>query len=481
MYKVLIVDDEPWVAYGISKLVCWESLGFQVCENVYDGIAAASWIQENRPDVVISDIRMPGLDGIELLEKVREQRLNTEVILVSGYSEFEYAQRALQLGAFDYLLKQIEKKMLVETLNRLKKHLDSKRLASIKSEHLLGDLFDLLESDQKAEIGVFYANKQEVLFPHFRVVNAEFSPTTFFDGINSCLQTDGLGQLEVRTGLHKITFLLNYDENNPLAFLQFIDHQLNNATNMGLSSVGCAGDPISRLFHEADVALFTSLFYQEDRIIRYKDNEPLTGASGLLLRLELAIREQKMDIVKDCIRELKEDCIRQQPYVDQVASVYNQIVSIIYKFYGHDEVFQEIDYVSYVQLGRNGSANSLIERIETMIDREVLHDVPIVHGQIKSIMSYIDSHFTEELQLSTIANQFNLSIGYLSYLIKKETGNTYSNYVTTKRIALARELLLDNSLSVQEIVEQVGYKDYFNFNKLFKKHVGLTPSKFRKL
>src|SRR5262249_19230896 len=118
MYQVLIVDDEPWVAYGISRLIDWESLGYQVRGEAFDGITAVSWIQENHPDVIISDIRMPGLDGIELLEKVKEQGLTAEVILVSGYSEFEYARRALSLGAFDYLLKQIDKQLLENTLTR---------------------------------------------------------------------------------------------------------------------------------------------------------------------------------------------------------------------------------------------------------------------------------------------------------------------------------------------------------------------------
>lgn len=83
--------------------------------------------------------------------------------------------------------------------------------------------------------------------------------------------------------------------------------------------------------------------------------------------------------------------------------------------------------------------------------------------------------------LGAIAKRFNLSLSYLSFLIKKETGTSYSDYITGKRIALAKELLKENSTSVHEVVERVGYKDYFHFNKLFKKHVGLTPSKFRKI
>lgn len=105
----------------------------------------------------------------------------------------------------------------------------------------------------------------------------------------------------------------------------------------------------------------------------------------------------------------------------------------------------------------------------------------VSNDQAKKIIAYIDQRYTEDILLSSLAKQFNLSIGYLSMLVKKETGKTYSEYVTEKRLALAKELLGDQSISIQDIVQRVGYKDYFHFNKLFKKHFGITPSKYRKL
>ena len=121
MYTVLIVDDEPWVAYGIKALVDWESLGYTVIGEAHNGLTALETIMEKKPEVVISDIRMPGLNGIELLEHINEKQLDTKVILISGYAEFEYAQKAVRLGAFDYLLKQVDKDKLTDTLLRLKK------------------------------------------------------------------------------------------------------------------------------------------------------------------------------------------------------------------------------------------------------------------------------------------------------------------------------------------------------------------------
>jgi two-component system, response regulator YesN len=142
MHTVLIVDDEPWVAYGIKQLVEWESFGYTVIGEAHNGLSALEIIMEKKPDVVLSDIRMPGLDGIKLLEHIRLHDLPSKVILISGYSEFEYAQQALRLGAFDYLLKQVDKNKLTDTLARLKKELEEEQKAQKSLDLFLDDLFE---------------------------------------------------------------------------------------------------------------------------------------------------------------------------------------------------------------------------------------------------------------------------------------------------------------------------------------------------
>ncbi|MDQ0877813.1 YesN/AraC family two-component response regulator [Paenibacillus sp. V4I3] len=154
MYSVLIVDDEPWVANGLKALIDWENLGYTVIGEAHDGVQAMAAIEEKEPDVVISDIRMPGFNGIQLLERIRLQGLQTKVILISGYAEFEYAQKALRLGAFDYLLKPVDRNKLTETLLRLKTKLADKHKANNELDLLLEDLFELLRARQQ------YQNQQ---------------------------------------------------------------------------------------------------------------------------------------------------------------------------------------------------------------------------------------------------------------------------------------------------------------------------------
>jgi len=132
MYKVLIADDEPWVIYGLQRLISWEEHGFTVCGTASNGDEAFEKCLSLKPDVLISDIRMPGLSGIDLLESLRESAADIEVVFVSGYSAFEYTQKAVRLGAADYLIKQVTAKQLSEACQRLKTKLDSKGIQSTK-------------------------------------------------------------------------------------------------------------------------------------------------------------------------------------------------------------------------------------------------------------------------------------------------------------------------------------------------------------
>ncbi|HEY5562571.1 MAG TPA: response regulator [Clostridiaceae bacterium] len=126
MYKVVIVDDEPWVLLGIRNTFAWSTLGFEIIAELTNPYEALETILKEKPEVVFCDVRMPGMTGIELLEKLRAEKRETEFIIVTGFAEFQYAQKALKNGAFDYLLKPINESIGEDILKRLKFYLDEK-------------------------------------------------------------------------------------------------------------------------------------------------------------------------------------------------------------------------------------------------------------------------------------------------------------------------------------------------------------------
>jgi two-component system response regulator YesN len=486
MHSVLIVDDEPWVAYGMKALIDWESLGFAVIGEAHNGIQALQSIAEKKPDVVISDIRMPGLNGIELLENIAHQGLPTKVILVSGYAEFEYAQQAIRLGAFDYLLKQVDKQKLTDTLLRLRTVLFEKQQPFRELDLMLEDLFDLFEPESNIKIANFLTHKgMEAEYPHFRFVSCIYPYATGSDTGKdpAAAAPEGIQRIRFRTGQNKMTYLINYDEQgHPLALLDFISAHLEGAQNIGISSIGLYSSLVGKLYQESDIALSSSCFLPDQRIAEYKATDQAATLTKAILQIEWAIKEQKREQLEHGLDELCEECKSRRMTIDQVSRLYNQIVSLVYKYYNGSDAAHEVEYMSYSQIARSyGSMEQLFGRIKAVFDRPPGEEQPISNETVRKLIEYIDSSFTEDISLSTLSRQFNVSIGYLSALIKKETGTTYSDYVVAKRLNMAKELLGNAQLSIQEIVERVGYKDYFHFNKLFKKHFGITPSKYRKI
>ncbi|XEC95842.1 response regulator [Paenibacillus tarimensis] len=484
MYTVLIVDDEPWVAYGVKQLIDWESLGYIVIGEAYNGLTALEAILEKKPKVVISDIRMPGLDGIELLEQIRHNQMDTKVILISGYAEFEYAQKAVQLGAFDYLLKQVDQNKLTDTLVRLNKELEEKEKSLKSLDLFLDDLFDIFEPDHKMKVHNFLASRGiEFDDPHYRFVSCLYEGTPVSDPDERAAEVAGIRYLRFRTGQNKVSYLINYDElKHPVGLLNFISDHLSEAQCIGISGIGVYSSSVAKLYQESDVALFSSFTRPGDWMIEYKAVDHVPELMKTVLQIELAVKEQKPELLNKWLDELCEEFKTRHMQIDQISSVYNQIVSLFYKYYGNNEAVFEIEYLNYYQIFRQfNSIEQLIDRLKEMFRQQSGDELHISNDTVKKIIEYIDSSFMEDIMLGDLSGKFNISLGYLSTLIKKETGRTYSEYVMGKRLNLAKELLSDGSLSIQEIVERVGYKDYFHFNKLFKKVYGITPSKYRKM
>ncbi|WP_028611536.1 response regulator transcription factor [Paenibacillus harenae] len=485
MFTVLIADDEPWVVYRIREMIEWERLGFTVIGEAHNGLSALEIILEKKPDVVISDIRMPGLNGIELLEQIRFHDLRSNVIMISGYSEFEYAQKALRFGAFDYLLKQIDKDKLTDALERLKATLEEKQKVQKGLELLLDDLFEIFESDENMKLRNFLSSRGiDCDYPHFRFISCLYQDSSFPDAGETQPAFSGIRYLRFRTGQNKVSFLINYDElKYPTGLLDFISNHLSDARCIGISGIGVYSTPVAKLYQESDIALCSFFTRLESRIIEYKQAADHASAwMGTILQIEVAVKEQKPEQVNRLLDELCAECKERSMQIDQLCALYNQIVLLSYKYYSSTDADYEIEYMNYDQLFRQyRSVEELFGKLKAIFRQQTGEELHISNEMVKKIIEYIDANFTEDIMLVDLSKKFHITVGYVSALMKKETGKTYMEYVMNKRLNLAKELLQDTSLSIQEIVERAGYRDYFHFNKIFKKYFGITPGKFRKL
>jgi len=457
MYKVLIADDEPWVVYGLERLISWEDHGFQICGTAANGDEAFEKCLALRPDVLISDIRMPGLSGIALLEQLRETIENIEVIFVSGYSSFDYAQKALRLGAADYLVKQVTAKQLAEAVQRLKSKLDEKLRKNIESDFYA--LIALLDDENKVSISeLLTQHKKPINYKYYRMVN--FTGKSYIANEHNFI---------FKTGRDKFSALVGYSSPRDLGI--WLKNLHKHQYKAGISGRGTMDSLLFNLFREADIAFYTALMVKKDLFCAYKKKageEKVQYIVDTLSALEAALAQNDIPMCHRYLDDLKNVC--KNLLLDRTAQIYNAL-TMIFKQYTENEIY------NYRRLASDyAGIDEIFDFFHQCLD--VSDSKPT--SLFRQIMQYVDAHYTDDLRLTDIAKKFHFAPNYFSTVFKKIAGVPFTKYITDKRMDLAKSMLTSSNLSLQEIVEHVGYNDYFQFNKTFKRETGVAPGQYRK-
>lgn len=484
MYSVLLVDDEPWNVFGLKNLINWEELGYSVIGNANSGLQALDMIIALKPDVVFSDIKMPGLNGIELLEEINNRKLKTKVVLVSGYAEFEYAQKAVTLGAVDYLLKQIEKEKLVAVLQALQPVLLDLYKKNDYQQKFSNEFFKLFDGYSKIKLSeCFLTKSREPLKPNYVLISSYLphAVDVLFDEQAICGKE--YSYLRISIGKNKLIVGINYDmHQSPEAPYKFISSQLTEAVFIGISGVSDNNTLFSKLYREADVALNSQIFLTASGVREYKAIHGNSNIDSITVMVEQYLRERNFNEALGVINNFFEECKKGKYLVAQVAVLYNQLIALLHKYYPQMSSAEGLEYYTFNQIVYEyGTIDQFFQAISGIFKKNDQSEYHINNDVIKKIMKEIEERFTEDISLQSLSQKYNISIGYLSSLMKKETGQTYKEHIINKRMEMSKNLLKDKNESIDSIAEKVGYMDYFHFTKLFKKYVGISPSKYRKL
>ena len=453
MYRALIADDEPWVIYSLQHLINWEEQGFTICGTADNGDEALEKCLSLKADVLISDIRMPGLSGIELLTRLQEAAPDIEVIFVSGYSSFEYTQKAIQLGAADYLLKQVTAKDLLEACKGLKAKLDEKKQR--RTDMDIYTFLALMDEDERVSIAEWIRQKRvSQVYESYRMIN--------FAGE---LPARHLGEVcyVFKTGRDKFTALVGYSCGQQLkSFLRMLG-----TCKTGISRKGDTNALFLDLYKEADIAFYTALMAHKGCVTYKKeaDKETVQEIVRLLSTIETSFNQGDRALYLIHLGKLSRIC--ENLLLDRVAQVHNAL-SMIFKL--------ENETPGYRQLALE--YNCIGDMFEFF--RQCLSEDGEQRPLFQIIMQYIDEHYTEDLRLSSVAEEFHFAHNYFSTMFKKMAGVSFTKYIADKRMTLAKTLLKNSSLTLQEIVERVGYNDYFQFIKTFKRETGTTPGQYRR-
>lgn len=508
VYRILIADDEPIESIALELLLRNTFQRIDVLPSVSDGVALISSIKANEPDIVIVDINMPGLSGLDALDIVRSQYPQMKVILHSAYSEFEYAKHALALGAFDYIVKPVQKPVFVEMMKRVFAVLDKERETKTSEENiqqLAGEVNRLVENDLMSSI--LLGNISEHTARLFRQslsrkYEGGFMVTVRIAGsgvkVWTSHQTDKLigdmNQICVCMGktyhAELILFLIpgegvgasNYHEWTKALFSIEREPLL-----YGVSTWKYELDELPDARKESESILIGKAepgvyFFEDMEPIRLRN--PFSGEEKKLTDLILGGKKSECwEEVEKILKNAEKQGMPLPPL---------QIYGAYFLFFVYDQTIKGFSNSFYIE-------NQLQTAFKNFLSchgvEQLLESLCSALGQLYDMLQspvskateyvnkgifYIRKMYGQNISLEDIAQLVGISPFYLSRLLKQELNKSFVEVLTEVRITKALKLLPDQTKTIREISEEVGYFNTNYFYKVFKKHTGMTVGEIRR-
>lgn len=534
--KVFLVEDEMVIRRGIKNSIDWEKEGYIFCGEASDGELAYPMIIKEKPDILITDIRMPFMDGLELCKLVKKELPNIKILILSGYDEFDYAKEAIRLGVTEYLLKPISSGKLLEALNGVSesirrekedKDLVRKYMEEMRenTEHekqkffeqmIAGNLSmaDALETGKKYEMNLS-AGMYNLLLFRFTLGKENRKSGELLGEAEYAIEklTERLEYVfEFQRGVEGWAFLLMADNEEQMServkeLSKDLEEIMKNYST--ITYFGGIGQPVARLreleesFREAERALAARFTMELNRIISVEDIRMAQNVDTLddieitsfgeiektRTMLEKFLNngaEDEIDEFVDVyINELPEENLKSvlmRQYI--IMDAYIVMMSFCEKIEGiegemqaqSEELKNSMKTIQTLEEIKN-YIRMLLKKIigvrDTISGRRYSDIIEIAKDQIRK------TYMSDEISLNTIAAEVGMSPSYFSSIFSKEMGKTFVEYLTEIRMDRAKELLMCSSMKTSEIGYEVGYKDPHYFSYIFKKTQNCTPKEFR--
>ena len=527
MVKLLICDDEVKICRLINNLINWEELGVEVVGMANDGLTAMRIADEQKPDIIITDIRMPGMDGLDMIRRIREQKMDTDFIIISGYRQFDYAQKAIRYGVEDYIVKPINEKELYQMVSRIiEKRNRNRRLIrgkedaemrlrenrKIMQSNYLNRLLDGgRESDEGHQQLDLQGTMRAVLIKP-DIDCRENGPDIYRALLRKVgeIVDEVFGQMSISCVSavkdEGVFLILSYDENvdlnNVLRRLKRKIIMQSNAffprftITIGIGREKNSISNIGESIEEARRAVLSRLFIGTGEMIREEELPRETGDSGkelfphtakgiMLDKIEIFDAQSICGMVCSVGLKMERMDTTDGSLVKKVTESILRVYLFGTEIIRGDGSEQEIRDRRNLKFCMCQSSEEVFEQLggflrddlEQLMDRKNQAQL----RPIRDARRYLQEHYNETVRLEDVTEQLGFNSAYFSTLFKKETGKTFSEYLIELRISRARNLLTDTSDPVADISEQVGYTDLKYFSKIFKRKTGLTPSEYRKL
>ncbi len=522
MYTIVVADDEEELRKAILRKMDWSGIGFEVVGEAENGVEALELVEKKEPDLLLTDIRMPFISGIELARQVREVRPATQIVFLSGYDDFTYAQQAIQYNIISYLLKPISMEELTGALIQVRQKMDKQfaEFADIRQagEGEINYLIPLLLDDMQTD----YSQERERLLLEQACQhgllreNSHFQYCVIITVIRDAQGnnvTNPANVHAINSILHKyLRFRSFFSENKVISLVmgttaalqkylhilageivQSMERILHVRCVMGISR------PVDRLvlLHEEYREAINAMGYAGNASsgVHYiSDEEPSAdmdaeNLQAMVTEVESLIRGGSGAQLEECLHRLFANVETHMLSRVQLNFLFLQILSavsrILYAVSEEDPSAELAEDFFFKRMHMfDGNMEEIEERVAKFCKeaRDLVADKRKKSSEILTdrALQLIDTRYMDvNLSLVCVSQEIGVSPNYLSSLIKKHTGQTFVDLLTRRRVDEARKLILTTSMKIREISERCGYSDQHYFSYCFKKYVGQSPAAMR--
>lgn len=528
--RILIVDDEPLVRVGIKSCTDWSKYGMEVVGEASDGMEALEQIRRLLPDVVLLDLKMPNMDGIELMRRIKEENINVKILVLSGFDDFYHIKEAMKLGAEDYLHKPcMNIEDILNTLTIIKQKI-KRESSSLKSAgHVRNGSENTINTintkkntflkglaDGCAETGPILERKLKENNIRFKPANISCIVFCIRNVIEVSRRYGETDENKLQSSIYNIMIealstekeadFFIYDKNtfaviasckgivsekriteNTMHFVHLVQEAMKQFLNVdiviGVSGIHQSYAEVSNAFKKAHMALKHSFYLDECKVINYNDIKVNAGKDALI-RVDSLIEKAKNNLYKQNYHEFRavleelfgylkvESCLTQE----EIKKLSHGLLFLIKE---GKECLVETESINGCE-----TLKQLKEVWRNIINEKVSESNYIEKYQdcghlVRRIIDYIEKNHAADITLNLLSDVFYVSPNYISRIFREQTGKNLFNYLNVVRVENAKKLLKKSDLKIYEIGFRVGFKSTAHFNIVFNKLTGLSPRQYR--
>ncbi|WP_160669818.1 response regulator [Clostridium sp. C8-1-8] len=508
--RILIVDDEYILRQGIKHLLNWEKEGFEIIGEASNGEEALGLIEKLKPHIIISDVVMPVMDGVDLAKIIKSRYPELQMVILSGYSDFDYVKNTFKYGVNDYILKpKLDPNELLSLLKDTASNILNLSLSpsdddsTLNINSILSKLVSGFSVDYDSNTINNLFDKDSFMLIAFDLKTLEASNK--LASLNLTLTLSNAAKLTLNTSYYYeinlnndfFLLLINYESKNNHTILQQINSLLSETSTKVHQSFAVISKAFSSIYRLPEVyndeikPLFGYRFYFKNETLISNDNLPVINTSDkfdykyysdqiYMLNISTALnylKDQVQHIIHSCsLNEFELKTLTQN-------ALYN-IINILDELGFTLEEMSSLKRSYFHKIDEARFSEDLVELLnkisEEIIELLSQHQSSMNDQIINKIIEYISKHYDEQLSLKELADKFHFNYYYLSSYFSSHNSEGFSEYLNKVRVEKAAELLRNEAIPVSEICYKVGYSDHSYFCKVFKKFKKLTPSKFRK-